>query len=252
MKELLIKLRDFIEKDEKFYGMCYSIDLMFQKGYISSFDKSDLKTFLMDNRGDSPLLGYWWPRGERKPRIDWLNVRIKVFEAEEKVEVSVKALKEIYEAHDYRIKDILKKELPEIFPPLKNGQWYIINEKHLLCYNNGGESYGFWLGSWGNDWVFPKRYPDQRPATNKEVEKALTEEAKRRGLWKVPIIDARTKERCTEEKFIIYYDNEYKDLWSSYGIVFSNGKWAEPVEQPKLMSQKDIEEALGYKIEIVT
>ena len=86
-------------------------------------------------------------------------------------------------------------------------------------------------------------------ATKEEVQTALIKEAKKRGLWEVPIIDV-----CegliagTNDMYSVGLQQSV--LWSSYGEVFEKGKWATIITKKK-MTVADVEKELGYDIEII-
>ena len=80
MKNLLIKLREHIETENGFFGMCGSIQEMREYAKSIGYGEADiLKEYIDDNRGKnrykpSPL--YWWKPGNKQPRINWLNRQI--------------------------------------------------------------------------------------------------------------------------------------------------------------------------------
>jgi len=79
-KELLIKLRDHIETEDGFCGMCGSIMEMYD--YAKEIDAKGcdiLRNYLNDNEPKRKFRGnhlYWWKAGNKKPRINWLNREI--------------------------------------------------------------------------------------------------------------------------------------------------------------------------------
>jgi hypothetical protein len=85
-------------------------------------------------------------------------------------------------------------------------------------------------------------------ATDKEVKETLTKEASRRGLKEgvrgLPIYNDGTKYSCTS-----YYDLIGGFLFKEDGCLYD--LWAEIAEARK-MTVEEIEEALGYNIEIVS
>lgn len=79
MKELLIKLRDAIQKNGlDNLGLCYAITMMYG---ISGMDKERMIEYLYDHQPKTirRLLGFdfWWRPGRVAPRIKWLNKQIK-------------------------------------------------------------------------------------------------------------------------------------------------------------------------------
>jgi hypothetical protein len=82
IEELLIVLRGFIVRYEYFNGMCGAIrDMDIYFGYISLGERDNLITFITDKgpKKQNPL-GYWFPIGEKQPRIDWINEQIKILQ----------------------------------------------------------------------------------------------------------------------------------------------------------------------------
>lgn len=88
-KELLTILRDTLlntENNNKLYdGMCLTIHHLYVIDLISHDEKVKINNFIRKNR---PLKGqhynknqkyspYWWPPGDVKPRVNWLNSKIK-------------------------------------------------------------------------------------------------------------------------------------------------------------------------------
>lgn len=79
MKELLIKLRDFIINQEPsiFRGMCGQISIMYYKDKITNLESIRLKDYIKSNKPNFVSSGvYWWDPGLKQPRIDWLNDQI--------------------------------------------------------------------------------------------------------------------------------------------------------------------------------
>jgi hypothetical protein len=136
---------------------------------------------------------------------------------------------------------------------LKVGQWYTDKTfgRFMFRFSGGygnSATYGF-----GFDGVFYKgvgvhgtRTYEQ--ATHKQVKEALIDEAKRRGVWDVTMVDLDGKLRDSHF-FASVYDIEEDVLWSSYGRVYEKGRWAEPIV--KEMTKEQIETVLGYKISIL-
>ena len=79
LKELLILLKYYIirQKPDIFYGMCGEIYEMYSIGYLENTEISILIKFLEVNRPKGlEERNYWFPKGEKQPRIDWLNEQI--------------------------------------------------------------------------------------------------------------------------------------------------------------------------------
>jgi hypothetical protein len=129
------------------------------------------------------------------------------------------------------------------FPSLEVGKWYkdTSRRSNLLVYITDlkaneilGYGFGFdgcWLelDCWYRN-NMPEANQELREATKEEVEAALIKEADRRGIWQVPINCVIGMKRLNR-----IYDTSYcmldNILWSKYGRVFENGKWATPIVQ---------------------
>lgn len=75
MKQLLIILRDYIKTEEDFTGMCITTTMMAMHGKINYSQMNRIDNYLTNH---SPKMfpetfGYWWKKGEKKPRIEFLN-----------------------------------------------------------------------------------------------------------------------------------------------------------------------------------
>jgi hypothetical protein len=151
-------------------------------------------------------------------------------------------IREAYGAACGEWKRKIEQEFPELFEnELKVGNWYkdIDSEegKHLwyVTESNRGVSnpyrgYGFnGDGDWSDedDRCF---YGNYREASKDEVEKALIKGAKRRGLWDVPIKGVDGWDSSLGDLKAAYISKKNK-LWSRYGLVFRNGRWAEIIEK---------------------
>jgi len=125
---------------------------------------------------------------------------------------------------------------------------------YLACYGYGFDGDGDWGVLKNGDITYcTKEY--LTPATEEEVRTALINEAKKRGFVLSVIYDSlphsflncdkNTKINCE----LGYSENE-NCLYSSCGVIFDNGTWAEIIK-PKQMTKEQIEKELGYNIEIV-
>ena len=135
------------------------------------------------------------------------------------------------------LKKEIENELPELFR-LEVGKWYKSggsNGDSLFNYQTGDGVYGFMKkqGQW--KW---ERCSDGRwswddtpctPAADEEVESALINEAKIRGLWDNKNIVCAYSNKTVPGTKTTYYNNR---LWGQYGCIFDNGKWAEILEEP--------------------
>lgn len=83
--ELLEKLRAYIVKVETnhFFGMCAEVTEMYEEDLITSDEYDDLDDYIVDRvpRGLCKI-DYWWPRGEKQPRFDWIDEQVKILKDE--------------------------------------------------------------------------------------------------------------------------------------------------------------------------
>tara|TARA_R110000744_G_scaffold337689_1_gene442859 strand:- start:40 stop:561 length:522 start_codon:yes stop_codon:yes gene_type:complete len=148
-------------------------------------------------------------------------------------------LKEIHDVYDAptALKDKIKRLVPELFRgELIVGEWYKLfdDERTTLVNFQGGteNNFGFnWDGDWttsfGHVSFSEGRY---MPSTTQAVDNALTKEAKKRGVWNVPIIDTNLSQQENDYYSCVF---DYGVLWSKYGRVFEDGKWATPLKDDK-------------------
>lgn len=55
-------------------GLCLAIFMLFDDGVIDVYDREALVDVIKANRPESSKsLVHWWPKGETKPRIEFLN-----------------------------------------------------------------------------------------------------------------------------------------------------------------------------------
>lgn len=124
------------------------------------------------------------------------------------------------------------------------------NKEWIMYFENGMQQYG--IDSTGEWWIknsIIRMEGDEIKATHQEIETALINEAKKRGLWDNPnIICLFCNEKNTTEGLAVCFSNNM--LWGKHGKIFDNGTWATIIE-PKQMTQEQIEKELGYKIDIV-
>jgi hypothetical protein len=82
IKELLILLSDNAKGriGRRFYqiwGLCSLTLALYEEGIITQSEEDIVNTYLHDNRPDGKSgMDYWFPRGEKQPRLDWLNEQI--------------------------------------------------------------------------------------------------------------------------------------------------------------------------------
>jgi hypothetical protein len=132
-------------------------------------------------------------------------------------------------------KNTYEKFIEDKFPSLEVGKWYkgvygsLVFVESVQDYKFTG--YGFdHVNGWENsdeEWVVSCFKTE---ATHEEVEAALIKEAERRGVWQVPINDV-FGDKMLRDAFFSGYSSDKNNLWSKYGKVFENGKWATPIVQ---------------------
>jgi hypothetical protein len=86
INNLLIIVRNHIQNQESLNsGICLEIDDLYSNGVITWDECTKLSGFMSKNR---PMRGkhyvknrqrscWWWPRGEKEPRLAWLISKIK-------------------------------------------------------------------------------------------------------------------------------------------------------------------------------
>jgi hypothetical protein len=145
-------------------------------------------------------------------------------------------IKDLYRSADYEQKEKIKEAFPELFE-LPGTGWV----KHILgaMVFRTADRCGYGIDACGDwqtfdSWSFVSQPYDWQPATEEEVKNMLIKEAKRRGVWDCPI---KTHPDCSQPlKNVISYksfDFNLNRLWSEYGLVFDNGKWATPLPEEK-------------------
>ena len=145
------------------------------------------------------------------------------------------------------------------------GKWYYCEKKghHYLYYYQGDNknSYGFFRGDWTQDWGCGLAASWlTRPATDKEVEEALINEAKKRGLFDLHKKSIKFPNGDIFKKgSFLNGGNEYKyseGFLEWHGLeIFENGKWAEIVDDKIMIGGYDVKkiyhankERVFYKI----
>jgi hypothetical protein len=197
------------------------------------------------------------------------------FEGYAKIITYKKPIKKTYTITEDLIKEIasngischflMTENYPEVFDeekaelPKNHTGWCKIdsklNEKWLCYFLNGILKYGF--DSYG-EWFVPntknEKLGDEYHASEKEVSEALIKEAVKRGYKNGNYLCLLLPESTHKVDNICLYQENRLLLCDEKGekgnVVFSNGKWAEVIEQ-KPMTQEEIEKELGYKIKIV-
>jgi hypothetical protein len=136
---------------------------------------------------------------------------------------------------------------------LKVGVWYTRKTfgRFMFRFSGGygnGATYGFDYDGVFSERVGVHKVNPYEQATRQEIRQALIEEAKRRGVWDVPMVSLNGDIK-REPSFASVYDIENDVLWSTYGRIYENGEWATALG--KAMTKSEIEQELGYKIEIL-
>lgn len=76
--QLLELLKENILKDDTFSGMCILVWHLGCSEIITLDEEFILEDYLEDNEPESVKnQAYWFPYGEKQPRIDWINEQIK-------------------------------------------------------------------------------------------------------------------------------------------------------------------------------
>jgi len=159
----------------------------------------------------------------------------------------IKLIKSLYKSADYERKEKIKECFPEVFELPSTG--WLKNKFTSSIYFRTGLSSGYGFLATFRTWVdsfseknFDTCPGDWQPATKEEVETALIEEAKRRGVWDCPMVDingvAWRKGFLKYNELFLFKGNK---LWSQYGLVFDNGKWATPIEEETPNEKEDFE-----------
>lgn len=144
-------------------------------------------------------------------------------------------------------------------PKLETGKWYK-NESQLFCLTklHGGQTYGYGFQNeeWKvfedtsiGGWTFDNERTN-KPATNEEVEAALIKEAKKRGFKSGALIKSKYDVWLKEGGVRFEYKNKtlimhsersstpndgYVSKNGGHLTIFSNGKWAEIIQEPKVV-----------------
>lgn len=73
ISELLDLLIDHINKAEYFTGLCSATLNMRIDGIINDVEEIELDEFLYENRPSDVGNCFWWTRGLKNPRLEFLN-----------------------------------------------------------------------------------------------------------------------------------------------------------------------------------
>ena len=161
----------------------------------------------------------------------------------------------VYDDHGKTLVNLLKenKELKKelgLNEELEVGKWYKSHNGTGLLLFTGKVTYGFWNGNWRDSLLFSGKGPYEHTlATDKEVEKALIAEAKRRGFKK------GVKFKTPSGNEILMKNTPY---WNGvqflnsdgYGEIFRGGKWAEIIEEVPEYTMDEAIEKMGHEFKI--
>ena len=156
-------------------------------------------------------------------------------------------------AEEKHAKELLKEFIPEAFEnELEVGKWYI-GKGCLFNYQTKKSVYGFFTN---NEW-FDKNWKwinnkGVRLATEEEVEKALINEAIKRGFKNVGKLSLKLVSGAMFKKGSFKTaNNEFRYIsvenrLNLYGVeIFYNGKWAEIIKEEK-PTQEEIDRVINY------
>ncbi len=63
------------------FGLCVHIDYLYLNGHINKDERYSLTLYMEDNKPEgADIDNYWWPKGEKEPRLDWINKQIQILE----------------------------------------------------------------------------------------------------------------------------------------------------------------------------
>lgn len=150
--------------------------------------------------------------------------------------------------------EITKNIAPELFKEtkLEVGKWYHHGKcNSIMPYNGGKKTYGFFNGSFGDSWAFSNK-DTATPATDKEVETALINEAEKRGFKDgvtVKSLFHKNSPRLTIKGSQFSFINNLKlhinGSTSLMPVLFLKGKWATIIET---ITKEEAEKELGKTI----
>ena len=83
-KKLLIILKDNVVRTPNFTGLCKSASTLCIKNHITVLEKYKLLDYLNENCPPNEMgtCRYWFKKGEREPRLKYLNEHIALLEAQ--------------------------------------------------------------------------------------------------------------------------------------------------------------------------
>lgn len=183
-------------------------------------------------------------------------------------ESRIKFIKEAYNeaTQDWKVR--IENEFTNIDfnTKLEVGCWYKYtdSENHLLCLTKIEKTevsaYGFGGFSDWNDNSNGWDKAQLTKATDKEVEEALINEAKKRGFKEGVLANClcsggdELHNDVEIDKSAFKFDPVDNSLDINYGSfrIFCKGKWATIIEQPTKLTVEQVEEKLGFKVEIIS
>jgi len=180
---------------------------------------------------------------------------------EETFQVSKSFILEAHQSACSTLKEKIEKEFPSLFvnEKFKVGKYYKYTGNNRFLFkvekvkSNGVVGYGV-LEKDGSDWVYDWEIAMDSiygqymyEATPQEVETALINEAKKRGIWNSPIINTKGDEEL-KDIYSKTFDFKENVLWSKYGRIFDNGIWAKAIPQPTELTLEQRIENLEKKL----
>lgn len=156
------------------------------------------------------------------------------------------------ELHQDTTSDYLREKLEAQVPALRRskiqeGKWYKYRKTDCIVFVTNLkriEAYGFnESGEWrdstrSNGWSFESEPEQWQEATSEQVLKALSAEARKRGL----VHGAKYKSLLDDEIINSVSGYEYSlvntTIWNDNGCLMSDGKWAEPIDEDLIAIEK--------------
>ena len=142
----------------------------------------------------------------------------------------------------------IEKEFPKLFvkEEFKN-EWIKHKSGSFIFAESKGKGYGInSRGDWDvyDAWTYRTHRHHWTPATDKEVEQALTKEAKKRG-YKKGNYTCLFHNKSKNSFYSPMFDSGSNRLWLEYGCCFEKGKWATIIET---ITKAEAEKELGKTI----
>ena len=158
-----------------------------------------------------------------------------------KIKLAVEQLQEMATLSP-KVEKYIQDNFPDVLKPKLEYNRWIKNDNYpdWMVYFGENNVYGFRTdGRWFhcNFNINPNEKSSNRYATPEEIKTALIAECQKRGIWDVPIVSVYGSE-TTQKNFDVIYGVEENILFSEYGIVFDNGKFATPLQVEFTMEKK--------------